>query len=96
MQIVWLWKKSAIGQLPKPILIVEIFWIDFSICLNCTLFVDLDKTVWKFDLILLAYLSFKKINPIGAGSLGIKIKSLRLKLILTYFCQKMISFSYYT
>ena len=52
--------------------------------------------MWKFDLILMPYFSFKKFNPLGAGSLGIKIKSLQLKLIFTYFCQKMISFPYYT
>ena len=52
--------------------------------------------MWKFDLILMPYLSFKKFNPLGAGSLEIKIKSLRLKLIFTYFCQKMISFPYNT
>ena len=33
--------ESAIGRLPKPKPIVENFWIDFSICLNCSLFVDL-------------------------------------------------------
>ena len=90
MQIVWSWKKK--------------FWIDFFIRLNCTIFVDLSTTInpfltkrWKFDLILMLYLSFKKFNPsLGARSLGIKIKSLKLKLLFTYFCQKIIKFSYYT
>ena len=50
----------------------------------------------KFDLILMPYLSFKNFNSLGAGSLGIKIKSLRLKLIFLHFFQKMISFSFYT
>ena len=42
------------------------------------------------------YLSFKRFNPVRARSLGIKIKLLKLKLIFTWFCQKMISFPYYT
>jgi hypothetical protein len=41
------------------------FWIDFSIRLNCTLFVDL--LTKKFDLILMRYLSFKKFNPLQLG-----------------------------
>ena len=53
---------------------------------------------WIVFSILMPYLSFKKFNPLGAGNLGIRIKSLRLrlKLIFTWFCQKMISLSYYT
>ena len=33
---------------------------------------------------------------LSTGKLEIKIKSLRLKLIYIYFCQKMINFPYYT
>ena len=36
------------GWLPKQIPIVEIFWIAFSICLNCSLFIDLSATINPF------------------------------------------------
>ena len=43
MQIVWSWKnnRQSADYQSQYVVIIEIFWIDFSICLNCTLFVDL-------------------------------------------------------
>ena len=45
IQIVWSRKKSTIGRLPKMIPIVWIFWIVFSTCLTCILFVDLSTAI---------------------------------------------------
>ena len=41
-------KKSVNRRLPKPISIVEIFWIVFSIFITCILFVDLATTINHF------------------------------------------------
>jgi hypothetical protein len=41
-------KKIGNWLLIKPILIDKKIWIDFFICLNCTLFVDLFTTINPF------------------------------------------------